>query len=104
MANSTYLELVARTSTYPDSNGMDKGKYHRVGFFHPDGEHGPYIDLDPVVVAGIIGTGLGVNGDKIRCAVKEPYNRTNGNNATAAKPTSRKKAPKKAEVLDESPF
>lgn len=102
MANSTYLELVVRTGSYVDSNGMDKGKFTRAGFFHPDGEHGPYIDLDPIVVAGIVSTGFGVNGDKIRCAVKEPYNRTNGNGATKAKPATRKKASKK--VADEIPI
>lgn len=99
MANSTYLELVVRTGSWVDSNGMDKGKFTRAGFFHPDGEHGPYIDLDPIVVAGIVSTGFGINGDKIRCAVKEPYNRTNGN---GAKPTTRKKASKK--VAEEIPI
>ncbi len=106
MAN--FQELRVRYATYNDSQGNTKGKFKTAGWFHADGEFGPYIDLDLITLAGLVTLQAGKGADRIRCSIVEPRDWAE---KTVTKPdakksgkTGKKGGKKGGEVVVDPPF
>ncbi len=102
MAN--FQELRVRYATYNDSQGNTKGKFKTAGWFHADGEFGPYIDLDLITLAGLVTLQAGKGADRIRCSIVEPRDWDEKTVAKTNGKTRKKGGKKGGEVVVEPPF